>query len=129
SPTEYRLGKNGRFLSCSAYNVPPVEVKPAGHKPPKSGGPWLLHKARGRSRPKITSQDNAEKIPWSKLSDADKKKFQKLSDEMPEPCRYAAPIDAQGKPQQPQQTDILCPDCGGAMTRRTGRFGPFLGCV
>ncbi len=43
-------------------------------------------------------------------------------------CDYAAPIDADGKPQPPETTDILCPECGKGMTRRNGRFGPFLGC-
>jgi DNA topoisomerase-1 len=44
-------------------------------------------------------------------------------------CDYAAPIDREGKPQQPEMSDILCPKCGGGMTRRVGRFGPFLGCT
>jgi DNA topoisomerase-1 len=65
APTMYRLGKKGRFLSCTRY---------------------------------------------------------------PD-CDYAAPIDAMGKPQPPQMTDILCPLCGSGMTRRTGRFGAFMGCV
>jgi DNA topoisomerase-1 len=62
SGTEYRFGKNGKFLSCSAY---------------------------------------------------------------PD-CKYAAPIDAKGRPQEPELTDILCPEDGQPMIRRTGRFGPFL---
>ncbi|HEX7009255.1 MAG TPA: topoisomerase DNA-binding C4 zinc finger domain-containing protein, partial [Phycisphaeraceae bacterium] len=44
-------------------------------------------------------------------------------------CDYAAPIDREGKPQEPEQSDIACPECGSPMTKRTGRFGPFLGCV
>ena len=28
----------------------------------------------------------------------------------------------------PQLSDISCPLCESGMTRRTGRFGPFLGC-
>ncbi|MFW6059797.1 MAG: type I DNA topoisomerase [Phycisphaeraceae bacterium] len=44
-------------------------------------------------------------------------------------CKYAAPIDREGKPMPPETTDILCPVCGEhPMTRRVGRFGPFLGC-
>ncbi len=65
SPTVYRFGKNGRFLSCSTY---------------------------------------------------------------PE-CKYASPVDREGKPRPAAETvDIACPKCGSAMTRRVGRFGPFLGC-
>jgi DNA topoisomerase-1 len=44
-------------------------------------------------------------------------------------CDYAAPIDREGKPQQPEMSDIVCPLCGSGMTRRVGRFGPFLGCA
>ncbi|MEO1237200.1 MAG: DNA topoisomerase, partial [Planctomycetota bacterium] len=124
--TEYRFGRNGRFLSCTAFNVPPVEVKPEGHHAPTSGGPWLLHKAKGKARPKVLSGDGGEKILWSKLTKDDKENFQRLSDEMPEPCKYAAPIDAEGNPMEPELTDILCPEDGKPMIRRNGRFGPFL---
>jgi len=64
SPTVYRFGKNGRFLSCSTY---------------------------------------------------------------PD-CKYAAPIDREGKPMVALMTDVTCPICGKGMTKRTGRFGAFLGC-
>ncbi|MFW6031802.1 MAG: type I DNA topoisomerase [Phycisphaeraceae bacterium] len=43
-------------------------------------------------------------------------------------CDYAAPIDREGKPLEPERSDIACPECGGGMTRRVGRYGPFLGC-
>ncbi|MCE9589820.1 MAG: topoisomerase DNA-binding C4 zinc finger domain-containing protein [Planctomycetes bacterium] len=43
-------------------------------------------------------------------------------------CDYAAPIDREGNPQEPELSDIACPLCGDGMTRRVGRFGPFLGC-
>ncbi len=44
-------------------------------------------------------------------------------------CNYAAPINREGEPMEPELSDILCPFCGKGMTRRVGRFGPFLGCV
>jgi DNA topoisomerase-1 len=44
-------------------------------------------------------------------------------------CKYAAPIDSEGNPMEPEQTDIACPSCGSGMTLRSGRFGKFLGCV
>jgi len=43
-------------------------------------------------------------------------------------CKYASPIDKEGKPVGEQVTDVLCPKCGGRMTKRKGRFGAFLGC-
>ncbi len=126
SACEYRFGRNGRFLSCTAFNVPPVEIQPEGHGPPESGGPWLLHKAKGKARPKIQTEDASEKVGWSKLTKDDKAKFQAVSDAMPEPCKFAAPIDSDGNMLKPELTDILCPEDGAPMIRRTGRFGPFL---
>lgn len=126
SPTEYRFGRNGRFLSCTAFNVPPVEVKPEGHDKPTNGMKWMLYKGKGKARPKVQTEDTSEKILWSKLTKEDKTKFQALSDEMPEPCKYAAPIDSEGNPMEPELTDILCPEDNQPMIRRTGRFGPFL---
>ncbi len=125
SPTEYRFGRNGRFLSCTAFNVPPVEVKVARHPAPE-GQTWLLHKAKGKARPKIMTADGQHKVGWTKLTDADKQKFQKLNEQMPESCNYAAPIDKDGQPMEPELTDILCPEDGKPMIRRSGRFGPFL---
>jgi len=43
-------------------------------------------------------------------------------------CDYAAPIDREGNPMEPEKSDIVCPICASGMTKRTGRFGPFLGC-
>jgi len=44
-------------------------------------------------------------------------------------CKYAAPIDRNGNPLLPQQTDIACPTCGSPMLLRKGRYGPFLSCT
>jgi DNA topoisomerase-1 len=43
-------------------------------------------------------------------------------------CKFAAPIDSNGNPLSPQQTQVACPKCGAPMLLRTGRFGPFLSC-
>ncbi|MEM9345761.1 MAG: type I DNA topoisomerase [Planctomycetota bacterium] len=122
---EYKFGRNGRFLSCTAFNVPPIKVDVEGHP-----GTWYLHKAKGKARPRVMSEDQSEKVNWTKLTKDDQKTFQALSNEMPEPCKYAAPIDAKGRPMEPEQTDILCPEPplgdGKPMIKRTGRFGPFL---
>ena len=44
-------------------------------------------------------------------------------------CKYAAPIDSEGNPAKPEQTDVACPKCNAAMLLRKGRFGPFLSCT
>jgi DNA topoisomerase-1 len=44
-------------------------------------------------------------------------------------CNYASPVDREGKPRPAAETvDVACPKCGSGMTKRVGRFGPFLGC-
>lgn len=44
-------------------------------------------------------------------------------------CKYACPVDREGRPQTAEFVDAACPTCAGVMTRRTGRFGVFLGCA
>jgi DNA topoisomerase-1 len=61
-----------------------------------------------------------------KLTKSDKVRFQQLSDEMPDRCDYAAPIDADGNPMEPELTDVLCPEDDTQLIKRNGRFGPFL---
>lgn len=43
-------------------------------------------------------------------------------------CRWACPVDREGKPRPTEETNVQCPKCGGPMIKRMGRFGPFLGC-
>ncbi len=43
-------------------------------------------------------------------------------------CKFAAPINTNGEPLEPAQTDIACPRCMGPMLLRKGRFGTFLSC-
>lgn len=44
-------------------------------------------------------------------------------------CTYASPVDREGKPRPAAETvDVACIKCGRAMTKRVGKFGPFLGC-
>lgn len=44
-------------------------------------------------------------------------------------CTYSSPVDREGKPRPAAETvDVACVKCGSAMTKRVGRFGPFLGC-
>jgi len=44
-------------------------------------------------------------------------------------CKFAAPIDRDGNPVEPTQTDVACPKCNRPMMLRKGRFGPFLSCT
>ncbi len=43
-------------------------------------------------------------------------------------CRWASPIDRQGRPQPAETTQVACHLCGAPMIKRSGRFGPFLSC-
>lgn len=91
---EYRLGKKGRFLSCTGYNVNVAEPPP----PPKARTTKAGKKA-APARPK-----KQKHVPA---------------------CDYAMPVDRDGRPQLPEQLDLLSP-AGVAMVKRTGRFGDFL---
>jgi DNA topoisomerase-1 len=43
-------------------------------------------------------------------------------------CKYACPVDREGKPRPAEHANVACHKCGAPMIKRTGRFGPFLGC-
>jgi DNA topoisomerase-1 len=43
-------------------------------------------------------------------------------------CKFAAPLDREGKILSPEHTDIACPVCRSAMLLRRGRYGAFLSC-
>ena len=43
-------------------------------------------------------------------------------------CKFAAPIDREGNPAEPEQTDVACPKCGEPTLLRNGRYGSFLSC-
>jgi DNA topoisomerase-1 len=44
-------------------------------------------------------------------------------------CKYASPCDRDGVPRPAAETvDVACAKCKAGMTKRVGRFGPFLGC-
>ena len=119
APTCYRFGRNGRFLSCTQFNVP-VDVAPEGHE-----GNFQLFKAKGKAKPQIVDKDTGKKLGWRALTKEDKDKFLKISDSITS-CDYAAPIDSEGNPMEPEMTDILCPEDDTRLIKRNGRFGPFL---
>lgn len=41
-------------------------------------------------------------------------------------CKFACPVDRQGRPRQAEFVNIKCPKTGRPMVRKTGRFGPFI---
>jgi DNA topoisomerase I len=43
-------------------------------------------------------------------------------------CKFASPVDKDGKMVQDEVTEYQCPNCGKPMVRKKGRFGTFLGC-
>jgi len=116
-PLVYRFGKNGRFLSCSAYpkckfacpcdrEGKMVEAKQSEHKCPVCGKP-MLYKT-GRFGPFLGCSDYPN-------------------------CKTTLKLDKQGnvlprKP-APEPTGINCYKCkDGELVIRQSKKGPFLGC-
>jgi len=113
----YRFGKNGRFLSCSAYpeckfaspcdrdgNM--VEEKVSEHKCPVCGKPMVYR--RGRFGPFLGCSDYPK-------------------------CKTTLKLDKQGNPlppkPPPEPTGIKCYKCkDGELVIRQAKKGPFLGC-
>ncbi len=119
--TEYRLGKNGRFLSCSGFSekdspcsyAAPIDRQGRPRLPelinlkcPADGKPMMLR--TGRFGPFLTSEDPKTKF----VLNVDKKGKIKL----PAP--------------PPLVTTIPCPKCGKSpLNLRSGKRGPWLGCA
>ncbi len=123
--TEYRFGKNGRFMGCCSFRVPPIEVKIKGHP-----GTWLLNKPGKTGAPAIFNKDSEEKLGWLKLDKEEKVRLKALAEKMPAGCDFIASVDSEGKPIGQQVTDILAPAApigdGLPMVKRNGKFGAFL---
>jgi DNA topoisomerase I len=121
SPTVYRFGKSGRFLSCSRYPdcnwASPIDregkPRPAAETVdiacPKCGGP--MTRRTGRFGPFLGCARYGDKK---------------------NPCDGILNIDKKGHVVAPSPpalvTDLPCPTCGSPLNLRGGLRGPWLGC-
>jgi DNA topoisomerase-1 len=116
SRTCYRFGKNGRFLSCTAYPkcdyAAPIDREGHPLLPqrinvacPADGSPMVLR--TGRFGPFLASVNYPD---VDAVVNIDKKQR----------IKYPTP--------PPLLTDIPCPKCGAPLNLRRGRRGPWLGC-
>lgn len=113
----YRFGRNGRFLSCSAYpdckfaspcdkEGKMIEAQQSEHKCPVCGKP-MVHKS-GRFGPFLGCTGYPD-------------------------CKTTLKLDKQGNvlpaKAPPEPTDIICHKCkNGRLVIRQSKKGPFLGC-
>jgi DNA topoisomerase I len=155
---EYRLGKSGRFLSCSGYNEKILEEPPAPkttakgkkRKPPKPKEVPACTFAipvdrEGKPRqPEQIDLLSPDGVPMVKRTGRfgdflveDKprpvKPRGKKAQETPaEPPPFILNLDKKGclkfPSPPPVVTDIVCPKCGDLMNLRDGKRGPWLGC-
>ena len=155
---EYRLGKSGRFLSCSGYNEKILEEPP----PPKTTAKGKKRKpAKPKEVPACTFAMPVDRegkprqpeqidllspdgVPMVKRTGRfgdflveDKprpvKPRGKKAQETPaEPPPFILNLDKKGcikfPSPPPVVTDIVCPKCGDLMNLRDGKRGPWLGC-
>jgi DNA topoisomerase I len=155
---EYRLGKSGRFLSCSGYNEKILE-EPTPPKKPTKGKKRKPAKPKevpactfampvdrdGKPRqPEQIDLLSPDGVPMVKRTGRygdflveDKprpvKPRGKKAQEAPtEPPPFILNLDKKGcikfPSPPPVLTDIVCPKCGDFMNLRDGKRGPWLGC-
>ncbi|MBX3355223.1 MAG: topoisomerase DNA-binding C4 zinc finger domain-containing protein [Phycisphaeraceae bacterium] len=116
SRTAYRFGKNGRFLSCTAYPecdfASPIDrdgrpqlTQKIDLLCPVDGSPMVLR--TGRFGDFLTSENPKTKF----VLNLDKKK---------RTLKFPAP--------PPLVTDLKCTKCDAALNLREGKRGPWLGC-
>jgi len=116
SRTCYRFGKNGRFLSCTAYpkcnyaapinrEGRPMLSERVNVACPEDGSPMELRTGRfGRFLASVNYPDVKFVLNLDKKGN----------------LKFPAP--------PPVVTDMLCPKCGSPLNLREGKRGPWLGC-
>ncbi len=155
---EYRLGKSGRFLSCSGYNEKILEEPAPPKKPSKSKKrkPAKLKEVPactfampvdrdGKPRqPEQIDLLSPDGVPMVKrtgrygdflVEDKPrpvKPRGKKAKETPAEPPPFILNLDKKGcikfPSPPPVVTDIVCPKCGDFMNLRDGKRGPWLGC-
>ncbi|MHC4964171.1 MAG: DNA topoisomerase family protein [Planctomycetota bacterium] len=116
SPTCYRFGKNGRFLSCTAYPkcdyAAPIDREGNPLLPqrinvacPADNSPMVLR--NGRFGPFLAS------VNYPDVDDV-------INIDKKGQIKYPSP--------PPLLTDIACPKCDAPLNLRRGKRGPWLGC-
>ena len=98
---EFRLGRQGEFLSCAGYNENVAEPEP---EPAAVATRGKAKAAKGKKAAKKPRAKKPKHVPA---------------------CSFAMPVDRQRRPLLPEQIDLLSP-AGVPMVKRTGRFGDFL---
>ena len=149
---EYRLGKKGRFLSCSGYNekvtVPPPppakgsrrrtakpkEVPACSFAMPvdRSGRPLLPEQIDLLSPGGVPMVKRTGRFGDFLVEDRPRPVKQKGKDAPDEPPPFILNIDRKGAVKFPSPpplvTDLVCTKCGAHLNLRDGKRGPWLGC-
>ena len=154
---DYRLGKSGRFLSCSGYNEKVLEEvpvaattksgkKPRARKPKEVPACTFAMPVDREGRPLLPEQIDLLSpagVPMVKKTGRfgdflvedrppPPKKSGKKSAGSDEPAPFILNIDPKGNLKFPAPppivTDIPCEKCGEVMNLRDGKRGPWLGC-
>lgn len=94
--------KNNLDIAYESLGHAKAETKPAPHKCPQCGSGTVYRFGR-----------NGRFLSCSTYPE----------------CKFASPIDREGNPLTPEQTDVACPKCTAPMLLRNGRFGAFLSCT
>ncbi|MFM8436816.1 MAG: DNA topoisomerase, partial [Planctomycetia bacterium] len=155
---EYRLGRTGRFLSCSGFNekivekpaAPKLTAKGKKRKPPKPkevpACSFAIQVGRD-GKPRLPEQIDLLSpagVPMVKRTGRfgdflvedkprpPKPKGKQAADAPAEPPSFILNLDKKGNIKFPSPppvlTDIVCPKCGAFMNLRDGKRGPWLGC-
>lgn len=153
---EYRLGKTGRFLSCSGYNEkvleepPPAKPtakgkKPRARKPKEVPACTYAMPVDRDGRPLLPEQIDLVSPAGVDMVKRTGRYGDFLVEDRPRPTKKAGKktgadeptpfilnIDNKGNIKFPAPppivTDIPCPKCGDVMNLRDGKRGPWLGC-
>jgi len=134
---EYRLGKTGRFLSCSGFNEKVKIAQPptkAGKARKPKEGPACSYAApvNRQGKPllpeKVDIRCPVDGAPMVLRTG----RFGDFLTSINRETEFVLNIDRKGgikfPSPPPYVTELPCPKCGAPMNLRTGKRGPWLGC-
>lgn len=130
--TEYRLGKTGKFLSCSGFNikvkVPAAKGKKAKEQPACSYAAPVNKQGKPLLPEKVDLKCPVDGAPMVLRTG----RFGDFLTSVNRETEFVLNVDRKGGIKFPSPpplvTELPCPKCGAPMNLRNGKRGPWLGC-
>lgn len=130
--TEYRLGKSGKFLSCSGFNIKTRTPAKKGARAKETPACAYAAPVDRQGRPLLPEKVDLRCPVDGKPMILRTGRFGDFLTSEDRETDFILNVDRKGGIKFPSPpplvTDLPCPKCGAPMNLRNGKRGPWLGC-